>query len=138
VPRSLGLTAHALCSTLPGGVRRVVLRTAFSDYRGVILGEDRPADVRVTPVGVALDTIQDEDPDLYRDELAQYKIVDADVHVDDTLPNMVRTWPGTTVDDSRRATRSDMASSCAPSESRWRAVPSISCSEPPPKQPVRR
>jgi uncharacterized protein len=46
-------------------------------------------DVHVSTVEVAPDPVQDEDLGLYADELSGVTIVDTDVHVDDTLPNML-------------------------------------------------
>lgn len=51
-------------------------------------------DVRVTVVEAAVDPLQDEDIDLYEAELAGYTIVDTDVHMDDTLTNMVEYMEG--------------------------------------------
>jgi uncharacterized protein len=46
-------------------------------------------DIQVTRVETAIDPLQDEDIDLYADQLRGYTIVDVDVHMDDTLTNMV-------------------------------------------------
>lgn len=46
-------------------------------------------DVEIREVDVAPSAIQDEDLDLYRDELAGMTVVDTDVHMDDTLINMI-------------------------------------------------
>lgn len=45
--------------------------------------------IRVTRVEAAIDPLQDEDIDLYEDQLRGYTIVDVDVHMDDTLTHMV-------------------------------------------------
>jgi predicted TIM-barrel fold metal-dependent hydrolase len=50
---------------------------------------DRGPDVRVRAIEVALDPVQDEDVGLHGEELSGITIVDTDVHVDDTLPNML-------------------------------------------------
>lgn len=50
---------------------------------------EEATDVIVSRTEVSMDAIQDEELGSYRAELAEYMIVDTDVHVDDTLPNMV-------------------------------------------------
>ncbi|HLY26543.1 MAG TPA: hypothetical protein VKQ72_09405, partial [Aggregatilineales bacterium] len=46
-------------------------------------------DIKATKVEAVFTPVQDQDLDLYGNELTGYTIVDTDVHVDDTLPHMV-------------------------------------------------
>lgn len=51
-------------------------------------------DVTVTQVDPAFTPVQDQDLDLYGEELSTVTIVDVDVHVDDTLQNMLEYMDG--------------------------------------------
>ena len=45
--------------------------------------------IEVKKVEAAFNPVQDQDLDIYGEELKKYTIVDVDVHVDDTLQNML-------------------------------------------------
>ena len=51
-------------------------------------------DLKATKVEAAFTPVQDQDLDQYGEELAKYTIVDTDVHVDDTLTQMVNYMEG--------------------------------------------
>ena len=51
--------------------------------------DEKHTNVKVRKVEAAFNPVQDRDLDLYGDELEKMTIVDVDVHVDDTLINMV-------------------------------------------------
>lgn len=56
--------------------------------------QQQPLDVEIRRVDEAPSAIQDEDLDLYREQLADVTIVDVDVHMDDTLLNLVEYLDG--------------------------------------------